>query len=257
MRPAILVVALIVVGVVAYLVVSGDLFGPPAAPSSTSPSGAGAISPSTTPTPTALPTPTPTPRPTPTPSPTPSPTPAPTATVFGSIDGYELTLPPLWDGLAVAPEDVDALLAVLASQQPEVVELIRTYLEISAARVSMVALENDPAHSGGVIPANANVLVQPTFGFPDEFVAGVVASALGRLPGVVAPVTRESVALPAGPATRFRFDVTTSSGTGSLATYLVIRGERAFLVTFVTAADQLARDEPAFQSIIGSFRFTD
>lgn len=259
MRPAVLVVALLVVGVVALLMANGTLLGPGpirSTPSTPPASGAAALGPTTSRTASPRPTPAPTRTPTPSRSLTPSPALAPTATVFQSIDGYELTLPPLWDGLAVDPEEVDALLAFLASQQPEVVELIRTYLEISGARVSMVALDNDPAH-GGVIPPNCNVLLQPTFGFPDEFVAGVVASALGRLPGVVAPVTRESVNLTAGPATRFRFDVRTAAETMSLATYLLIRGERAFLVTFVTAGDQPAGDEPAFQSIIGSFRFTD
>lgn len=177
--------------------------------------------------------------------------------MFQSVDGYELTLPPLWAGLAVDVDDVEPLLTVLGSQQPEVVELIRTYLQISGARVSMVALDNDPAHGGGSIPPNANVLVQPTFGFPDEFVVGVVSSALGRLPGVVAPPTRESVTLPAGPATRFRFDIRTGGGTGSLATYLLIRGGSAYLVTFVTVAEQLPRDEPIFQAVVNSFRFTD
>jgi hypothetical protein len=173
-----------------------------------------------------------------------------------------MTFPGGWWVVPLAADEIGPLLDLLGSQQPEVADLVRRYLDLSGARASIAALDTDPEHSDGGIPPNANVLIQPTGGLPLTLVAPVVNSAISQLPGVQQPITQESVALPAGDAVRFTFRVATTStdgtaSTGVLRTYLLTRGTNGFLVTFVTTEQQLARDEPTFDSIIGSFRFTD
>lgn len=244
------VVAALIAGI---LLATGALRGP-------GPTASGLPSPTRsavrTPSPTPRPTPTPTPRPTP--SPTPSPTPAPTATTFVSTDGYTITLPPQWAALAVDPEDVGPLLDLLGTQQPEVADLVRTYLDLSGARISMITLDNDPEHAGPGIPPNANILVQSSLGLPLDFVAAGVAEVIGRLPGVTTDVTRERVSLPAGDAIRMTFEVSTEGGTGptgALVSYLIVRDGDAYVVTFVTLKEQLGRDGPVFDEMIRSLCF--
>jgi hypothetical protein len=151
------------------------------------------------------------------------------------------------------------LLDLLGTQQPAVADLVRDYLQLSNARISMVALEGGLPGSGG-LPANANVLVQSSLGLPLSLVSSFVSSAIGQLPGVVGPVTRETVSLPGGEAARLRFEVQvdvegTVLPTTALESYILIRGEEAYVVTFVTSADQLADDQPVFDGIIQSLCF--
>jgi hypothetical protein len=164
-----------------------------------------------------------------------------------------------WLALPVEDADVDALLDLLGSQQPAVADLVRDYLELTNARISMVALEGGLGGSAG-LPANANVLIQPSFGLTLPFVSSFVSSAIEQLPGVVGPVTRETVSLPGGEAARLRFEVQADVGgtalpTTALESYILIRGEEAYVVTFVTSADQLADDQPVFDGIIQSLCF--
>jgi hypothetical protein len=171
-----------------------------------------------------------------------------------------MTMPPGWFALAVGEGEVDALLGLLGSQQPEVADVIRSYLEVSGGRVSMVGLDTDPDHASGGIPPVANVLIQPNAGLTLDFSGFVVAQVLGQLPGVTGDVTRESVVLPAGEAIRLRYAIVTAGGSGqtvALTTYLTMRGAEAFLFTFATPAEQEPRDSPVFDAMMQSVCFED
>ncbi len=257
-RAALLLVALIAIGALIFFALGGTT-GPGPGPSASGPPSATA-SPEPTASPSPTPSPSPSPTPSPTPSPSPSPTPEPTPTVFQSADGYSITLPPGWLALPVQESDVDALLDLLGTQQPAVADLVRDYLELSGARVSMVALELGLGGTASALPANANVLIQPSLGLPLSFVSGLVSSVIEQLPSVTGPVTRDIISLPAGEAARLRFEVEVDTGTISVPTtalesYILIRGEEAYVVTFVTSADQVAADQPVFDAIIRSLCF--
>jgi len=257
MRRAVLLLAgLIAIGALIFVALGGPT-GPGPGPTA-SPSSGPTPSPTTSPTPT--PTPSPTPSPSPSPSPTPSPTPEPTPTVFRSADGYAITLPVGWLALPVEDADVDALLDLLGSQQPAVADLVRDYLELTNARISMVALEGGLGGTGSALPANVNVLIQPSLGLSLSFVSSLVGSVIEELPGVTGPVTTENVSLPAGEAARLRFQVQVDTEgvtvpATALESYILIRGSEAYVITFVSAADQVGDDQPVFEEIIGSLCF--
>ncbi len=172
-----------------------------------------------------------------------------------------MTFPGPWGTLALQGTDVTPLLALLGSDQPAVANVVRSYLGTSGARVSMVGVDHDPAVAGGAIPPNANVLIQPSLSLPLDFVAGIVQPVIGQLPGVVGAVTRENVTLPGGESRRFTFQISATGADGTvstatLQTYLLTHGPNAYLITFVTLADEAGRDDPIFDSIIGTFAFT-
>lgn len=165
-------------------------------------------------------------------------------------------MPSGWLVLPVTGDDIGPLLDLLGQSQPDVAQLIRTYLDVSGAKVSLVGV--DPAlAAGGGLPPSAIVLLQPTLGFSLDLVGGVVGGALGRVPGVVGGVQKLKVALPQGDAIRFTFDVQTAAATGNirLVQYLIVRGSQGYLVTFTTQASQIERDGPVFDRIIGSLTF--
>ncbi|MBA3307779.1 MAG: hypothetical protein H0T04_03740, partial [Chloroflexi bacterium] len=134
------------------------------------------------------------------------------------------------------------------------------YLELSGARISMVGLDGGLGGAAIALPANANVLIQPSLGLPLAFVSGLVSTAIERLPGVTGPVTRDIISLPAGEAARLSFEVEVDTGGASLPTtalesYILIRGDDAYVVTFVTSADQVGADRRVFDGIIESLCF--
>ena len=122
----------------------------------------------------------------------------------------------------------------------------------------MVGLDTDPLRAGASIPPNANVLIQPTFFLPLDFVGGVVEGVIKQLPGVTGDVTKESITLPAGNAIRFTFQLVARPPRarhrpGTPPDVPVDARRQRYLVTFVTLSDQVARDTPAFDQIIDTF----
>jgi hypothetical protein len=227
----------------------------PPTPSSTASSQA----PTSSPSPTASPTATPTfAGPTPTFTQTPSPAPSPTTIV--SPDGYTLALPASWVALPVTGGDITALLSLLGQAQPGVANLIKSYLDVTGAKVSLVGLDPAGTAAGG-LPAGAIVLLQPNpLGLSLDFLGGVVGVALGRVPGLVGGVQKEKVQIASGEAIRFTFDVGASGAsgapvTGRLVQYLVVRGRQGYIITFTTSSDHIARDGPLFDAIIASLTF--
>ena len=119
----------------------------------------------------------------------------------------------------------------------------------------------DPAGSITGLPPSTIVLLQPTFGFSLDFAGGVVATALGQVPGIVGPVERTKVSLPAGEAIRFSFEVQATAAAGQppsnvrLVQYLLVRGNQGYLLTFTTLSSHLDRDLPVFDDIVQSLSF--
>lgn len=219
-----------------------------------SPSAGGVARPSVAPTITPSPSPPLSPAPTPRPSPTPVPTPS----IYVSPDGYTITVPAGWTGRTIDPNDIAPLLDLIGTAQPEAADLLRTYLNVTGARVSLVAVDNDVSHYVDGLPPTANVLIQPSFGLSLSFVGSNVAQIIGGLPAVSGDVSREEVTLPAGPAMRLTFRVATDGAAGpsaAVVSYLLVRGSSAYLYTLVAPESEAVRDTQVFEVMIRSLCF--
>jgi hypothetical protein len=214
-------------------------------------------SPTSSPSPAATPSPPPSPSPTPPPTPTPSPSPtvAPTSFVFTSNDGYAMTIPAGWTATAVGPDDIGLLLSVLGASNPDLANLVRSILDLTHARASMVG--GDLRDASAKVPPNVTVLIQSSGGLPLELVGTVVEQLVNRVPGITGSAAKAKVNLPSGDAIRLDYQVQPSGGGGliSLRTFVILNGSQAFLVTFTAASDRFSDQQPIFDEMVNSLRF--
>jgi hypothetical protein len=167
-----------------------------------------------------------------------------------------MTMPPGWTALSIGANDTEAMLQLLGASNPDLASLVRGILDLTQARPSMAGASLRDL-SGGV-PPNVTVLIQPSGGLPVELVGPLVEQLVKRVPGLAGTPSRLSVSLPAGNAALIDYQVVPSSGgpATSLRTYVLVRGNDTFLVTFTVAADRVPEQQPIFDGMIDSLRFT-
>lgn len=229
----------------------------PPAPAPATQTGHPAVSLPPAGTPVPVPTATPTATPSPTLRPTPTPSPSGPVRYDRSGDGYALSLPASWLVLDLSAGDLDALVTQLGQTQPQLAGFLRAYLGLTGGRgFSLLGLDLAPERLTGGLPPNVNVVVQPSLGLSLDFFAQITVGALQRLPGISGPVQQERVALPAGEAFKASYGVSAGPPGAEVRTavvhYLIVSGGRAYVVTFTTREEDLARDSPVFDAIVRS-----
>ncbi len=164
-------------------------------------------------------------------------------------------MPAGWTASAVGPDDIGLLLGLLGASNPDLATLVRNILDLTHARASMVG--GDLRDSSAHVPPNVTVLIQPSAGLPLDLVGTVVEQLVNRIPGVTASATRAKVNLPSGDAIRMDYQVQPASGGGliSLRTFVIVKGDQTFLVTFTAGADLFPVQQPTFDEMVNSLRF--
>jgi len=164
-------------------------------------------------------------------------------------------MPAGWTATAVGPDDVGLLLTLLGASNPDLATLVRNILDLTHARASMVG--GDLRDSSARVPPNVTVLIQPSAGLPLDLVGIVVEQLVNRVPGVTGTATKAKVNLPSGDAIRMDYQVQPAGGGGliSLRTFVIVKGDQTFLVTFTAGADLFSAQQPTFDEMVNSLRF--
>jgi hypothetical protein len=165
-----------------------------------------------------------------------------------------MTIPAGWNATAVGPDDIDLLLTLLGASNPDLATLVRDILNLTRARASMVG--GDLRDSSARVPPNVTVLIQPSAGLPLDFAGTVVEQLVNRVPGVTASATKTKVNLPSGDAVRMDYQVQPAGGALiSLRTFVIVKGDQTFLVTFTAGANLFSAQQPTFDEMVNSLRF--
>ena len=165
-----------------------------------------------------------------------------------------MTVPAGWSATAVAADNVDLLLTLLGASNPDLATLVRNILNLTHARASMVG--GDLRDSSARVPPNVTVLIQPSAGLPLDLVGTVVEQLVNRVPGVTGSAAKAKVNLPSGDAIRLDYQVQPAGNGGliTLRTFVIVKGDQTFLVTF-TAGALFPAQQPTFDEMINSLRF--
>ena len=169
-------------------------------------------------------------------------------------DGYAMTLPDGWAGLAVSRAQAGRLLDAIAGTHSGAAARMEAVLRSTDSRV--VAVAADLSGEGEVSPMLL-VMAQPTDGSRARAVKTRVLEQISALPGLQGIPGKYDVRLPAGSGVRFEYTIVDPElGTLRANSYLFRFGSQAYLVNFVASQDAFgAEAEAAFETIIASLRF--
>ncbi len=168
-------------------------------------------------------------------------------------DGYALDLPAGWSGMAVASDQTDELVAVMAADLPDLGMRMGSVLDGSDVRVSAIAV---PVTDDGEVSQVLLVLAQPTAGMRAREVKAHVREQITGLPGLVSPISPHDVVLNAAKGVRFDYTIIDPDlGELRVRSYLFRFGREAFLVNFIAASDVAEEAEGVFDAIADSLRF--
>ncbi len=166
-----------------------------------------------------------------------------------------MTMPAGWTATAVGPDDIGLLLGLLGASNPDLANLVRNILDLTHARASMVGgdLRDSTAH----VPPNVTILIQPSAGLPLGLVGTVMEALVNRIPGVTGSPVKANVNLPSGDAIRMDYQVQPAGGGGliGLRTFVIVKGDQTYLVTFTAGADFFSAQQPTFDEMVNSLRF--
>jgi hypothetical protein len=166
-----------------------------------------------------------------------------------------MTIPAGWNATAVGADDINLLLTLLGASNPDLANLVRDILNLTHARASMVG--GDLRDSSARVPPNVTVLIQPSAGLPLDLVGTVVEQLVNRVPGVTGSAAKAKVNLPSGDAIRLDYQVQPAGGGAliTLRTFVIVKGDQTFLVTFTAGADLFPAQQPTFDEMVNSLRF--
>lgn len=171
-------------------------------------------------------------------------------------DGYAMTLPASWSGIALSSSQSASLIAAIDATYPGVAERIEAVLGATKSRVTAVAADLAVTADGGVAPLLV-VVAQPTDGKRAHGVKTRVLEQISALPGIQGIPGRYDVRLPAGSGVRFEYTVIDPElGTLRAHSYLFRFGSQAYLISFVASQDAFDDNaEALFEAIAESLRF--
>jgi len=168
-------------------------------------------------------------------------------------EGYAMTLPAGWAGLAVDGGSESQLLKALADSSPALADRVAGVLAATDSRISAVAA--DPSAGTALVPLLV-VIAQPTHERPAHAVKSLVKEQISELPGLTAGPFRNDVLLPNAKGVRYEFGLQDPDlGQLMVRAYLFRFGSDAYLVTFVASADSFDAAEAVFEAIAQSLRF--
>ncbi len=166
-------------------------------------------------------------------------------------------LPPTWRDLTQKTPAVKAAIRAEAARHPRVAPILYAFMSRMGPLVKLIAADFARASLKSGFVTNLNVLRQRTR-FSLEAWAKANADALGHYPGVVKPVRRRYVHLPAGLAIRFRYAQRVQAGTWrrvSVTQYAVAHAGAVYLLTYTTTPAQVRAYTPVFAQSARSLRF--
>lgn len=168
-------------------------------------------------------------------------------------DGYAMTLPAGWSGVAVSRPQADRLIDAVAATHDGAAERIRVVLADTRSRVSAVAADTTAPQT---LAPLLLVVAQPTEGRRAHGVKTRVQEQISELPGIQGVPARTDVRLPAGSGVKFEYLIIDADlGAIRVSSYLFRFGSQAYLVSFVAAAGEFDEAEPIFEAIAASLRF--
>jgi hypothetical protein len=180
-----------------------------------------------------------------------SPVPVPTPMDLASADGYSLTLPAGWLSADLAATDALSLADLLAATDPTLGALARAGLEMSEARLSLVAV--DPLAVAGWGPGVV-IATMRTRGMPRDAARSMVEEILAGAP-LVSEVVHSVVTLPGGDAHRYDALLQGDTVVVALQAYVFRVGGDSFVVGTLAPQESVAGAQPAFDAIVKSLRF--
>lgn len=170
-------------------------------------------------------------------------------------DGFALSLPPGWTALNLDPQTLDRTLEQGLRVNPDLKAMEQSIRQQAAAGVKFLGTEKA---SGG---PNVNVVKTPVRGEASlDAVGADMVQQFESLPSVEKPVARRRVRLQPGEAERLDFVMPVSPPGGgvkrlALAAYVLVRGQKMYVVTCTAGVDEAEKYAPTFDRIANSFRF--
>ena len=171
--------------------------------------------------------------------------------------GFSIGVPSNWkavDYRQVATSDVADR---LATENPNLRQIIQAIRDPNSG-VRFFAADPDTVNG---FATNLNVVVEKV---PKGVTAAVYADAavgqLGGVPNVLRPIRRQAVQLPAGPSARIRYGIRFSVGgkqiVVAITQYALVRGTKAFVVTYTTLPSRATKLSTLFEASARSIRLS-
>ena len=174
-----------------------------------------------------------------------------------TADGFRLGLPPEWQ--KVAPGEVDASLAALRQDNPELAEMIEGQVAGSLNElVRFFAFDTRSPTLAEEFATNINVVVEPLpSGVDFEQYLEANLSQLRQVPTVTVNLEKDDLALPGGRAALINSSFTLNSPAGgeqiAVRQYLFLRGGRGFILSMTTTPGHAATYGPLWDQIAKTF----
>lgn len=186
------------------------------------------------------------------PEPGASPEPAASPDLVAGPDGWSIALPAGWATTDLSRLDPAALGELLSLADPAFAVPARTGLELSGARLGLVAI--DATNATDPWPASLVVLTLRTRGLPRDTARDLVAAIVTDLPLAADPV-ESAASLAAGDAHRWELAVTGETAVLRIRADLFRVAGDAILVAAIAPDERFATDAPVFDAILESLRF--
>jgi hypothetical protein len=168
-------------------------------------------------------------------------------------DGYAMTLPAGWLGVAVDASKTDDFVAALRESLPGLADRVASVLAGSKTRISAVAYAADAA--GHVSPVLL-VLAEPADGRRPHAIKTDVYERISSLPGLSSSLSPHGVTLLNAKGERYDFTIVDPDLLELRVRSFVFRfGRTVYLVNFIASADVADGAGLDFDAIIDSLRF--
>ena len=228
---------------------------------------------------TITPVPTDTPAPTDTAAPTEPPTSTPAATALPAdpavstmaepgwtlsqddAEGFSIALAPKWKRIDLDADSLDAVVDVIAEQDPGIKSMLSSQLGAQAmAGIKFFALDLAPEAIGTDFMTNLNIVHQT---LPSKVSLAVIVQVnvgmLENLESVVKPVTHKQVQIGHMDAEQVNYGMRMSSASGDSfllagTQYYFLADQEVYVITFSTTADHASGYAPIFEKMAASFR---
>jgi hypothetical protein len=169
--------------------------------------------------------------------------------------GFSIGVPSSWKAVDYRQVATSGVIDRLVKENPNLAAVLRA-IQDPKSGVRFFAV--DPRTTNG-FATNLNLVVEKVpRGFSATSYADAAMAQLLAVPNVIRPVRRQTVRLPAGASVRLRYGINFTIGGRSIAVaitqYALVRGTRAFVVTYTTLPSQAAKLSPLFEASARSIR---
>lgn len=168
-------------------------------------------------------------------------------------EGYALTLPAGWRGVAVDATQTDDFVAALRETLPGLAGRIDSVLLGSRTRISALAYAKDA--SGHVSPVLL-ILAEPADGRRKHAIKTDIYARIAALPGLDGMLSPHGVTLPNAKGERYDYTIDDPDLQElRVRSFVFIQGRTVYLVSFVASADVAEGAGVDFDAVIDSLRF--